>query len=441
MNKLKTLSKTEFRAIVGSGVGLLMLVFAAYSVYEGPERYLANQILEQEKHKQFQYEIESEIASEQRSLLLAQHIDANNLNEATLFDNSSSKSTQPLKEGIAPVAKSKKGNSNFTDVDFASREEVLMPEAKESAIYPETANQGLANSGEGNKTTLSKLAFMQPKKLGFTSSLGSNQISRLLTNPNEFEPKKKCLISNGYVGISGGGNQYAVTPDFSPIVSEQISSLYTNIENTERVGMFYNKSLHFNVAAFGGFEVAKGLEIEGGFIYNRSIQEFTSIYKSLERRDFSYVEWVSTGESGGPDGQPIYQPVERVEHFYTTNTDTVVSEAVNQSIELPLIVRYNYNLGKFAISASVGSSAILFNHAKIETTNLSNNETLVTNKDQQGLVQVNALMGLGLSYQLAPSLNLRFEPLFKPSLYGNNKTTPDFNSNSTSFNLGLKYSL
>jgi len=420
----RALKKRYFWIAVFIPLSIIIGFTAIYFPYQSQEQYSLDLKKNQENHQIFQTNIKAEINNQKRSDYVAQiQLNTTTKKSNPTFnsdsDNSQTQTSKPYTYIASNQVKSqtKIGGSQIVLSEF---ENVSSNEVKV------------------NKLSLNKMFTLGvPSQLGFQSALQNNL---LLRKPStEFSKKKFCQQLNYYVGIVGGLDYVVNQRDYTSTVDQQLIDHHYNLDNSKLISSQFKGNKQFNFGVNGGIQLFDKLDIEAGLNYHQSNMEFTSIYQNVFKEEYIYVEWVPTGESGGPNGQPIYEPKDVVDHYYVSTKDTLTTVANNYQLEIPLLFRYNFRFDKLSLFATLGSSAIVYSKYQVKTTNTSTGETIETTNDQTGMVQVNALFGGGISYRVLGNLELKIEPLFRPVIKSQDSFLPGFNSNSTSLNAGLTY--
>ncbi|MGY8953476.1 MAG: hypothetical protein ACKVJP_08960, partial [Flavobacteriales bacterium] len=90
--------------------------------------------------------------------------------------------------------------------------------------------------------------------------------------------------------MSGGKNYYTNTKNYSNVVESQLSDLHYNLEDSKLISTQHQGNQNFNIGVFGGIQLFKRLDIEGGLVYNQSNVRFTCIYQNILKQEFTYVE-------------------------------------------------------------------------------------------------------------------------------------------------------
>lgn len=434
---LKRLNRTSFWLVVSATVTALTAMVFSYHDYEGTQRNLAQVQKDLIKHQIFQLDIKKQIVGQQLADALfnkkvnndinAQHSRSNNINKVNLAESSHVRNSKKLNQNQL-VAK----RQTFK-VKPSEKNEVLSYENEEKA----NVSMGLknANYSENNSTrTFEPMAFIGLRK----QQVSSNEIESIDFS-SEFKKRSFCKSINWYTGISGGINGFAAQKDFQPAIESQISDFHYLLEDAELVSKSELSRTQFNVGVFVGAQLFNRLDIEGGVNYHYSSQEFSSVYGNLYREEFTYLEWVPTGSSNGTNGAPTYKPVETVDYLYKSAYDTINTVVTSSNIEIPLLIRYHFNFNRLSLFASIGASSMLFSSTTIESTMNGEGKVVSTSNIQSGNVNINGILGAGISYEILPHIEIRLEPLFRPNLYSNDEFLPKSNSNSTSFNAGIKY--
>ena len=425
------LTKGSFWAVVGLSVCAIITFSTLYFSYQNQEKYALNQINQQEKQRLLLAEQKSENTDSIENENLS-----NNPSQLLFVKSEDKPKTISNPTFIVELAQSK---SNIADKIILS---ASIPKFEKASVN-ENGKEGNSNSlvNPANIISNSKnLTFLKLSLLsfGFNSSF-SNNLFPHETN-TEFTKSKFRKYLNWFTGISGGKGYYTNTKNYSNVVESQLSDLHYNLEDSKLISTQHQGNQNFNIGVFGGIQLFKRLDIEVGLVYNHSNVRFTCIYQNILKQEFTYVEWIPTGESGGPNGQPIYKPQNVVDNYLVTNQDTITTQANNYQIEIPLLFRYHFRFNKLSVFATLGSSAIVYSSYQVSTVNSSNGELFsAVSNDQFGVVQLNAIFGAGISYRLMGGLELKLEPMFRQKIKSQDEFLRDFKSNSGSLNAGLTY--
>lgn len=424
----RSLQKRDFWVAVIFATSMIIGSTILYFPYQSQEQHLVNLKTDQGKHSTFQASIRAEINNQKRSDFVAQ-----------LQENSPS---NRFGSGPNELLASSETSSKVTSNQIASNpiNPKTFNNSNQKALFNSKSElPSFSESPKQDRFSLDKMSFSMA---GFSSKLSEDLSSNKFETPNsnsEFTKKNFCQQLKWYAGLSGGLDHFANERNYSDEVDKQLTLLHYNLENSELLSTQYKGNKQFNIGVNGGVQLFNKLEIEGGLVYHQSNMEFTSIYQNVLKEEYTYIEWVPTGESGGPNGQPIYRPQNVLDHYYVSNRDTLLTQANNYQLEVPLLVRYNFRFNKLAVYASLGSSAIVYSKYRVKTSNISSGESIETSNEQFGAIQINALFGAGLSYQIFKNIEFKIEPLFRPVIMSKDEFMPSFNSNSTSLNAGLTY--
>ncbi|MBD81592.1 MAG: hypothetical protein CL840_21920 [Crocinitomicaceae bacterium] len=428
-----SLKKSSFWLVVITSIGSLIAGSGFYYSYQSQESYKLNLKKSQEDRllaqTVLQISLQSELSETENTAV------ASNLQTPVSVNINSAASK---KRTIAVPTRSNSSNSAVllaAQLTEKAAKEPLSNTNKQTVSIDnmESGDIAITEHQLNDNITLEEI---RTKPLSFSSTYNNSLLNR---DNTEFSKQKFCKQLKWYIGISGGMDSYVAQKDFSNTIESHLSLLHYNLENSELISSQVKNREQFNFGINGGVRLFNHLDIEGGLIYHQNSSAFENIYQNLLMEEYTYIEWVPTGESGGPNGQPIYEPKNVKDFYYVSKQDTVTTQANNYQLEVPLLIRYNFHFNKLSIYASIGSSALVYSEYRVKTQHKTSGYIASTTKSQTGLVQLNALVGAGISYRVLGGLELKFEPLFRPVIQSNDEFLPNYNSNSSSFNAGVTY--
>lgn len=411
----------------------------SYFGYEGTQRNLADLQEDLKTHEVFQLEIKKQILENQLADAFYQkHVDfetgklaADKSNSANVHNSLLKHKTQP--ESIETGTAQNIGDNKALAIEAENSSDLVVSNKNED--FEVVSNNEIGEPNEGIWVrSFEPLAFIGQREQGQSK----NKLEKI-DFPSEFSKQSFCKSIKWYGGVSGGLNSFASQKNFQPVVEEHISEFHYLLENASLISSSESKRTQFNFGVFGGAQLFDRLDIEGGINYHYSSQEFSSVYSNLYQEEFVYLEWVPTGESNGTNGAPIYKPVEKVDYQYKSSYDTITTTANSSSFEIPLLVRYHFNFNKLSLFASIGASSTMFNSTTIKSTMNGADQVVSSSNNQSGVVDFNGLLGAGISYRIMPNIEIRLEPVYRPTLYSNDEYHAKSKMNSTSWNAGLKY--
>lgn len=174
------------------------------------------------------------------------------------------------------------------------------------------------------------------------------------------------------------------------------------IENVSRLTMSLNASF--------GYQFKNGLAIETGVHLTR----FEGRQMEELRMERQYTHFATKTFPLPGDGNKSYSMREQVILAHEI-VDTIISDFSYQTISLPLAVQYHFQLKKWNMFVSAGTSITLFNHYNQNVYSQKFPERNYSYSGYQHMMrlQANYFVSTGLEYELVPNMYLRAEPSYR----------------------------
>lgn len=196
------------------------------------------------------------------------------------------------------------------------------------------------------------------------------------------------------------------------------------IENVSRLTMSLNASF--------GYQFKNGLAIETGVHLTR----FEGRQMEELRMERQYTHFATKTFPLPGDGNKSYSMREQVILAHEI-VDTIVSDFSYQTISLPLAVQYHFQLKKWNMFVSAGTSITLFNHytQNVYSQKFPERNYSYSGYQQMMRLQANYFVSTGLEYELMPNMYLRAEPSYRFTFnQGSNRYVM---SNFSNFGIGV----
>lgn len=177
------------------------------------------------------------------------------------------------------------------------------------------------------------------------------------------------------------------------------------IENVSRLTMSLNASF--------GYQFKNGLAIETGVHLTR----FEGRQMEELRMERQYTHFATKTFTLPGDGNKTYSMREQVILAHEI-VDTLVSDFSYQTISLPLAVQYHFQLKKWNMFVSTGTSITLINHYSQNVYSQKFPERNYSYSGYQHMMrlQANYFVSTGFEYELIPNMYLRAEPSYRFTL-------------------------
>ena len=224
-------------------------------------------------------------------------------------------------------------------------------------------------------------------------------------------------------------------------ISQPSGNTYANASNinnmvTDAEGVSANKSNNaFSAMLNVGMSVGSNMQLLSGINFSQIDGAHSAYYDSEVLKSQNIITTsVNTAENGIKTTDLIEEDVQYTNYF----SDTLQANYRVTSVEIPLVLKYNFGKNKLSYFLSSGVSA---NLGSSYSAHYQSNEigSGAISESKYGVNSVNLLLGLGMEYQASPKITIQLSPGYKYGIPISNSSM--FNSPVSTLGLftGLSY--
>jgi hypothetical protein len=379
-----------------------------------------------------------------------QWIAENGMNSPSIVE---SESLKPLFASLNTIEIPKNGNPNLTNTNV----EVINVISNDGGIKnankkfgPEiSSNTAIlmnnAGSSEGFMLASSRtgLTISEPSKVPEVVELNTSvnyeqqlEYNYWLAAQNNVLENQKKVNKTQWMARGTIGPQYA-----QGVVSQPSASTYANKSNinniiTDTEGMSANNSNNaFSAMLNFGMSIGSNMQLLSGLNFSQMDGAHSAYYDSEVLKTQNIITTtINTAENGVKTTNLVEEDVVYTNYF----SDTLRANYRVTSVEIPLVMKYNFGKNKLSYFLSSGVSA---NLGSSYTANYQSNEIGAggIKETKYGVNSVNLLFGLGMEFKATSKITLQLSPGYKYGIPVSNSSV--FNSPVSSLGLftGLSY--
>lgn len=212
----------------------------------------------------------------------------------------------------------------------------------------------------------------------------------------------------------------------------------SQIENleAENLGSSNNSSSNGFAAMLNvGMKLGRNFEVHSGFNFVQLKGSHVAYYDSKVEKYQTIVTGVNTSNN---DGSRNFQAVTTNVPYTNYFSDTIQSNYKLSSIEIPLIIKYNFGKQRLSYFVSSGVSTVLGSNysSSFESNEIDNGKL---NETKYGFNTFNILVNVGIQYQISPNMMLNFAPGYKYGIPLNNSSIIQSRTSAVGVFTGLSY--
>lgn len=321
------------------------------------------------------------------------------------------------------IQKTKSSNKNTTE----SKVLPTVPFSEESLLFlnPKT-NNGLIHENKSDLFLVNQKLVSMNEKLKLANAINHQPLLQPASN------KKKWYV------LLAGGPQYNEGIKTYPSSlkyekASQINNIHTNSGGTTIDHP--NQSLALNVSL--GYSVSKKWDVVTGVRFSFLSGSLTAYYDSEVAKNHVILTAAATNNA---DGTKSFTNKEQTVSYHNYFLDTLDANYKMSVVEIPLLVRYNWETEKWRLFINSGVSAVVNSNytALYRANEIGTGEMNAQNKE---LIGARFIGGFGTEYKVTEQLSIHFSPEY--SFGKATKTETVFENSFQSFSLlgGLRLNL
>ena len=381
-----------------------------------------------------------------------QWIATNDLNSPSIIVEEVSK---PKFASLNPPEKVTVSNTELTKAPIPKNNVASVTETNTKPKFKVIVTKGIEANQFGqpveNNTIVNLSLASNNKSLSFTESINTPDVVELratinyerqigynywLAAQNNVLDNQKAASNTQWMARGTIGPQYAQGAISQP--SENTYANASNINNmvTDAEGVSANKSNNaFSAMLNVGMSVGSNMQLLSGINFSQMNGAHSAYYDSEVLKTQNIITTsVNTAENGVKTTNLIEEEVPYTNYF----SDTLRANYRVTSVEIPLVLKYNFGKNKLSYFMSSGVSA---NLGSSYSAHYQSNEigSGAISESKYGVNSVNLILGLGMEYQASPKITIQLSPGYKYGIPVSNSSV--FNSPISTLGLftGLSY--
>lgn len=307
------------------------------------------------------------------------------------------------------LAKSVTSHENSVEVQIETKTDI---KASSQMLFAETNTIQVSNSNTFSlylePAQVEGLPIIEQEVIPPTINYGAQiriMYAQMGGKKSLLERPSNVLIASGAIGPQyttglvnqSSGESYAQAAQISGLQSEGKGAV--NVSN----GQGYSAILNL------GIQVSNNFEVHTGINYSQLNGSHTSFYDSEVLKYQTIFTTISTASDNGTRSMEVIESDVPYTNYFS---DTLTSNYRISSIEIPLVVKYNFGKRKLSYFLSSGISSVLGSSYNANYQSKEIGEGIIS-ETNYGFNTLNLLVGLGVQYQVTPHIVFKFSPGYK----------------------------
>jgi len=311
-----------------------------------------------------------------------------------------------------------------TKLELDSESQIILSEKERLAhiyVEPHSATVFLNTDIELMEPQFTR--FQQSDRFIFTQTSASKNFL--------LEQSMKMFVVSGAIGPlfnsgainSPSGESYAAASQIENLKAENLGSSNNSTSN--------GFAAMLNI----GMKLGRNLEVHSGFNFVQVKGSHVAYYDSEVENYQTIVTGVNTSNN---DGSRNFQAVVTNVPYTNYFSDTIQSNYKLSSIEIPLILKYNFGKQRLSYFVSSGVSTVLGSNysSSFQSNEIENGKM---DETKYGFNTFNFLVNVGIQFQISPNMQLNLAPGYKYAIPLNNSSINQSSTSAVGVFTGVSY--